>query len=196
MEVKAKEAGAELSLRQKKNWLGALFVAIVLIIGLVVAIVVVKTRENNESCIVCENAKEMADKEKRESELEEATSIYASTVNEITKIISRLEPDDIEGAIYTYQYYIDKTDNELAKAMLESLFLQVQMGYDIDNTKGDELIKKAQEIDEKIKTTDSAVLVMNLASNYGKTELYNEYEAILNEREKAEGVDMEMETKG
>lgn len=187
----------ELNSRQKKIWLAVLFGALILIVGLLITIAVVVNNQNNSGeCTNCENTQDLTEKEKKQRELEEATTIYANKIDEITKIIGNLDLDDTSGVIYTYQYYIDNTDNELTKLMLESLFLQVQMGYDTDNIKGEELINKALEIDEKLKTTDSAVLVMNLANNYNKTELYNKYENILNERETAEGIDTEMETKG
>ena len=190
-------ATTELNSRQKKIWLAVLFGALILIVGLLITIVVVvNNQDSSGECTNCENTQDLTEKKKKQRELEEATTVYASTIDEITKVVGNLDPDDTSVVIYTYQYYIDNTDNELAKLMLESLFLQVQMGYDTDNIKGEELINKALEIDEKLKTADSAVLVMNLASNYNKTELYNKYETILNERETAEGIDTEMETKG
>ena len=195
VEVKAKKANTELSPRQKKIWLSALFGAFVLMIGLVIAIVVVaNTREiTGKTCNMNKNQdrnqnEELTEQEKRDQELKTAMEKRNIVLSAIDKVLEASADVDEETVVSAYQYYISEEDNDLTKLLLRLNLVTIEASYDTDKTRGDELITVAKEIDNELKTIDSAVAIINMASFYGKNELLEEYDAILLEREKAAGI--------
>lgn len=183
---------------EKKKWV-ILFASLgIAIIGLVIAIAVVAIVKNNTRTGDDSNTStgEMTEAERKKKFLKEAEDDYMAVSEAINKVVSYIEVPDQSELISTYEYYIGQAESEYAKAMLQSDLLLILMGYDTDKIKGDELIDEAKAVDEILGTPNSAALIMNLASAYDKTELYEEYEKILIQREIDSGYDIEMETEG
>lgn len=181
--------------RQKKI-LGGIFGGLVVVaVGLVVAIVVVANmREGNRTDKPCDV--DISEEEYNEAietaNLEEYQEIHET----IDKIITQTRNLSEADVINAYQYYMGETDSTTVKNMLRMDLLIVEMGYDTEMTRGDELIAVAVEIDETERSMNSAGVVMILADNYGKTDVYNNYTNILNEREIAAGYDPNEEGEG
>ena len=83
---------------------------------------------------------------------------------------------------------------ESGEVMMEEA--KMTMYEDNDKTRSVEAIEQAVGADEKLKTIDSAVTVMNVAGYYDDMELLDKYTAILNERLEAAGIDTSGETDG
>ncbi len=83
---------------------------------------------------------------------------------------------------------------ESGEVMMEEA--KMTMYEDNDKTRSVEAIEQAVGADEKLKTIDSAVTVMNVAGYYDDMELLDKYTAILNERLEAAGIDISGETDG
>ncbi|MBQ3296347.1 hypothetical protein IJG95_01400 [Candidatus Saccharibacteria bacterium] len=188
-----KKPAKELTSKQKKVWIGVLAGVCVLIVGLIIAIVAVANmRPGNNT--ECPNA--MTEEEEKEAEEAAIIEEYAAVQETINKVIESTRNIDLAEIVKTYQYYINDTEDTTVKNMLRMDLLMVEMGYDTEKTRGDELIDVAIEIDGEAQSSNSAALVMALADNYGKTELYDEYKAIFNERLIKEGYNPDEETKG
>ena len=114
-------------------------------------------------------------------------------LEEIVNVIGDVPEGRKDLIIDTYNSYIAKVDNELAKAMLNIERLYVEMNYDVNGERGAEIKAEALGIDEILRDVNSAGLVLNVASKYGDEELYKKYEKILDERG---GVEIEMESEG
>ena len=80
----------------------------------------------------------------------------------------------------------------------EEIFEVVEeiMSDDYERTEGERAVMMAKEADKRLKTIGSAVEVYNIASYYGDTETMEEYDVILIERQKAAGIDVDMESEG
>lgn len=181
------EANArELTPRQKKVWLGALCAAVILVVGLVVAIVVAANTKETED--ISQNQTEEQVKYE-DQELKTAVKERNAILSTISKVLESSADRSEEKVVSTYQYYISEEDDELVKLLLRLSLVMIEVGYDTDKTRGDELITAAKEIDEELQTMDSAITIMNMATTYKKNDLYEEYKAILMEREKAAGID-------
>lgn len=192
MEVEQPKNGEE---RQRKIWLVVFSSLLVLIIGLVIAIVVVANMRagNNTNCPNDDGLTEEERKaEQEKAELEEYKEIH-ETIDKIIEATRNLEESDLVKA---YQYYISEASTTAVKNMLRRDLLMIEMAYDTEKTRGDELINVAIEIDDEEKTSGSAALVMSLADNYDKAELSTKYEIIMNERFAAEGYKSDEGAKG
>lgn len=190
-----KVAGKELNAKQKKIWVMIFYSLLLLIIGLIIAIMVVmvNNRERQSNCSTKEEITEDKRKENEQRKIVESYNEIHETIDKIIEATKNLEESDVINA---YLYYIGETEDETVKNMLRMQLLSIEMGYDTEKVRGDELIDIAVEVDSEMQTSNSAALVMSLASNYDKMELYNEYEAIFNERLIAEGYNPNEETKG
>lgn len=190
-----KVAGKELNAKQKKIWVTIFYSLLLLIIGLIIAIMVVmvNNRERQSNCSTKEEITEDKRKENEQRKIVESYNEIHETIDKIIEATKNLEESDVINA---YLYYIGETEDETVKNMLRMQLLSIEMGYDTEKVRGDELIDIAVEVDSEMQTSNSAALVMSLASNYDKMELYNEYEAIFNERLIAEGYNPNEETKG
>lgn len=180
--------GAGLSSKQQKVWLSVIFALVVVIVGLGIAIAVVLTTRSNTNKNSCGTDTDMTKEEREEAEEEKNLEIYHEVqeyINEIILSTNELEESDVVSA---YQYYISEVNNTVVSNMLRADLLLIEMGYDTEKTRGDELIAVAIELDDEDKTMNSAALVMTLADYYGKTEVYDKYSVILAEREKEAGV--------
>lgn len=154
------------------NSLWAVFgVLCVVIVGLVVGIVVSGTI-----------GKEQA---------EEEVSLVVQAQGEVQE----LELIDIGEAIEIYQKYIDKAD-DAERAELYNARTNFLYDNDSDKEYGAQAIGDQIKADEILQTVESAVAVMNVASYYGNKKVYDEYNEISMERERANGADMDMEVRG
>ena len=162
----------------------------VLIVGLVIAIAIVKS--------LPKKVEEIADDEPvgvgqiSSAEIKEYTGYYEAISAELSKIYA----DDEQGMLDVYQRYINNTEDEKVKAMLEMDYYNIVMAYDTDKTKAEEVVAKAIEIDDVLKTIDSGVFVLNVASNYGNEDLVRQYDSILNERQGLDETNEDNETVG
>lgn len=158
--------------RKRFNSLWAVFgVLCVVIVGLVVGIVVSGTI-----------GKEQA---------EEEVSLVVQAQGEVQE----LELIDIGEAIEIYQKYIDKADGA-ERAELYNARTNFLYDNDSDKEYGVQAIGDQIKADEILQTVESAVAVMNVASYYGNKKVYDEYNEISMERERANGADMDMEVRG
>ena len=184
---KAEPVGKELGLKQKKIWMSVFFSTGILIIGLVVAIlVVINTRDSHNNN--CTTIDDLTEEEVEEYEQQVVIEAYGKIQEAIAKVINASADKGEKTTVSTYQYYISQTENTVVKNMLRSELLNIEMAYDTEKTRGDELIAVAMEIDDEMRSINSAGLIMILAEYYGKTDIYDEYAAILEERTLAKGM--------
>lgn len=170
----------------------------VLIFGLVIAIIVViNNRGGTQDEQVAEEV--TTDTEAKTEIVEERTeveTIYDGIIESIDNELSEVYVEDKDEIFRIYKQYIDITEDEQVKAMIKVDYYQMAMIYDVDKSHGEEILDELVKLDDTLKSIDSAVTVVNAADYYGNTELYNNYSAILTERTKAGGADLEMETAG
>lgn len=183
-----------------KKW-AILFAAFaVAIVGLVIAIVIiliVRNNTNNGNQNTSNTQKqELTEQEIKEEKLQIANSDYTVINEAITKVVEVMNEPEENDIISLYEYYIGETNSEYLKAMLQSDLLLILMGYDKDNTRGDELVEEAKVVDGVLETPNSAALIVNIAYAYGKTDLAKEYEEIMHQREIDSGYDINAETEG
>ncbi|MBO7657426.1 hypothetical protein J6S55_02195 [Candidatus Saccharibacteria bacterium] len=189
MEVESSGAAVENASKNKTLFI-VLGVFGVLIVGLVIAIAIVKS--------LPKKVEEIADDEPvgvgqiSSAEIKEYTGYYEAISAELSKIYA----DDEQGMLDVYQRYINNTEDEKVKAMLEMDYYNIVMAYDTDKTKAEEVVAKAIEIDDVLKTIDSGVFVLNVASNYGNEDLVRQYDSILNERQGLDETNEDNETVG
>lgn len=158
--------------RKRFNSLWAVFgVLCVVIVGLVVGIVVSGTIEKEQ--------------------VEEEVSLVVQAQGEVQE----LEMIDISEAIEVYQKYIDKAD-DAERAELYNARTNFLYDNDLYKEYGVQAIEDQIKADEILQTVESAVAVMNVASYYGNKKVYDEYNEISMERERANGADMDMEVRG
>lgn len=169
---------------------------LVMIVGLTIAIVAVLTSRGDGKENSCEPVQEITEDEEKEREMEERTELYAEIQGYIDDVIESTDELTENDVAMAYEYYIGEVSDTMIKNMLSSDLLLVEMGYDEDKVRGDELISIAIEIDNEEQSPNSAALVSTLANYYGRTDLEAEYDAKIIERETAEGIDPEMETRG
>ncbi len=181
--------------RQRKIWLVVFSSLLVLIIGLTISIVVVANMRvgNNTKCPNDDGlSEEEREAEQKKADLEE----YESAQKAINKIVEATRNLSETDMVKAYQYYIGEASTAAVKNMLRSDLLLIEMGYDTEKARGDELINVAIEIDNEEKTINSAGLVIILADNYNNTEAFDRYTTVLNERKIAEGLNPDGEGEG
>ena len=191
MEVEAKAVTRNNDKKQQKIWAIVLACLAVLIVGLVIAIVVVAVNRGESSTQQSEEATQ-----EDASNGDAAMEIYYNTTDEINNTINEIPVENTNRILALYRHYLEKVEDETAKAMLMLDYVNIEMNYDPNKEKGEEIMTAALTMDEILKTSDSAATILNIASYYGKSDIYDRYEQILKERMTAEGIDMGMETEG
>ena len=116
--------------------------------------------------------------------VESSPDWYLEGIDEITDGVS------VDDAIVFFQQRIDKADDK-AKVDLYNRRINYITDYTEFGEYADQLIQDTIAIDEIEKTSDSAAQVVNTADAYGKTDIAEEYQRIMNERLKAEGIQTE-----
>lgn len=164
----------------------------ILIVGVIIAIVVVLTTRSGG-----EVASETSDISEDDTIVtEKATEEYLKLSDEIMTVIQKSGVNDEEYVLSTFKNYASKVENKVVSAMLKMDYLNMEMMYDLNKEKGEEILDDAMRIDQSLRTVDSAVVVLNMADYYGNTEVYEKYEKILNSRQAKMEIDMEMRTEG
>ena len=182
--------------KQRKIWAVVLYSMVVVIVGLVITIAItlsVRTDRKNGSK---ENDDTMSEEEEAEKKKLEDIKEYNAIQEAIDKVINSSNVPTEKDVVNAYHYYISETDNETVKNMLRMNLLTIEMVNDMEKTRGDELINVALEIDEVEKSINSAATVVSLADYYGRAELENKYQAIMDERLISEGYDPNEEAEG
>ena len=181
---------------KKKSLIWLFFVSGAVIVGLVIAVVVVVVNRGEKQP---ENQPPQTETPiSDETEPTEAEEIYESVSDDIASAIADLYIEDKDEVLDVYKEYIDGVTNEEAKAKLLLDYYQVVMIYDGNREQKEAVIDGLLEIDKTLENITSAVVIQNAASYYSDDALYEKYNTILIEREKAAGIDTEteMETAG
>ena len=180
------------SLGNVKRRLSLLLVLMgVLIVALIIAIVVVlNTRGGSDGTVEERNA------DGGVVITEETIEEYTKTSADITNAIQELGATDGAQILSGYKARASEVKNRVVSAMLRLDYLTMQANYDTNKEKGEEVITEILKVDEYLKNSTSAAAVLNMADYYGDIELYAKYEQLLNTRQAAEGVDMNLETEG
>lgn len=178
----------------KKKW-AILFSAFgVLIVGLVIAIIVVVVMRDNKPAV--EEPEPTDTPTYTQKEKSEGEQIYEQASVAIADNLDGVDAEDESEIFNIYNEYINVVTNEEAKALLRLDYYQAVMNYDTDKKQKKEVLDAVVEIDGILKTIESGIVVINAADYYEDSALYEKYNEIVNEREAAEGIDMEMETSG
>ena len=163
-----------ISKQEKKNLFLVLIGLVVIAIILVIGIIIVRQKGGQSS----------ADASEDDVVVESSPDWYLEGIDEITDGVS------VDDAIIFFQQRIDKADD---KAKID--LYNRRINYITDHTEygeyADQLIQDTIAIDEIEKSFDSAAQVVNTADAYGKTDIAEKYEQIMNERLKAEGIETE-----
>lgn len=175
--------------KKTKIFLAIVIFAAVLIIGLIISIIVVKVNSSSENS---KNNGETYSESEEDTE-EEYDDLTTAPINKKTyndKLAlekSDLEdPDDINALINLYQKYIDAFQNETEdKYIVLGLYderINDILELDTDNKYGDQVIADIIAIDDILQTITSAANVYNIAFSYGRTDVMEQYEKIMQER--------------
>lgn len=164
------ESGGAVETGAPKNkiWLGVLGAFLVAIVGLVIAIVVVKNLPRGEKESM--TSEELAYKE--------YIDFQAGILSEFNYISS----DNKDEVLKKYIDAANNTNNETLKVLLKTGYYQTIMTYDYDRSHKDEVLNGLIAIDESVMTVDSAVTVANAAQYYYDNELVERYNVIINDR--------------
>ncbi len=161
------------SKQEKRNLFLILIGLVVIAIILVVGIIVLRQKDGQTTADTSEDAV-----------VESSPDWYLEGIDEITDGVS------VDDAIVFFQQRIDKADDK-AKVDLYNRRINYITDYTEFGEYADQLIQDTIAIDEIEKTSDSAAQVVNTADAYGKTDIAEEYQRIMNERLKAEGIQTE-----
>lgn len=171
----------------KKKWAILFSVLGVIILGLIIAIVVILIVRNNTPSVADETNEpvEYVPKEQTEGE-----QIYEQVMASISSKLDDVYADDTEEIFAIYDEYMELVQNEEAKALLTLDYYQLVMLYDTNKEKKQEVLNTLIKTDSFLKGLDSAASVINAASYYGEDDLVEEYNRIMVERGKAEGINI------
>jgi Na+-transporting methylmalonyl-CoA/oxaloacetate decarboxylase gamma subunit len=186
-------------LTTKNKWIILFSTFGVVIVGLVIAIVVVLVTRGLSAAEEAAKQKEAEQAETQEytpKEKTEGEKIYEEVSTNINSKLDDVYAGDQEEIFSVYEEYINLTTNEEAKALLQLDYYQMVMLYDFNREKGQEVLDNLVKIDDSLKGVNSAATILNAAEYYGDTGLYERYASILIEREKTEGIDLDLETAG
>lgn len=166
----------------------------ILIVGVIIAIIIVVVNRNNSKTSnsndgtgtsVEESTGEVSDKEVVES--------YEEIGEEITmKIIEAQETGDgsegarVELLLSLLEEKIESVKNEKIKAMLAMDYYMARLAQNPGEDAKDEIMNGLFNVDDILKTSDSAFAVMNAAIYFGDQDLKDKYYAIGMERAAAE----------
>lgn len=161
------------SKQEKRNLFLILSGLVVVAIILVIGIILVRQKNGQPTADTSEDVV-----------VESSPDWYLEGIDEITDGVS------VDDAIVFFQQRIDKADDK-AKVDLYNRRINYITDYTEFGEYADQLIQDTIAIDEIEKTSDSAAQVVNTADAYGKTDIAEEYQRIMNERLKAEGIQTE-----
>lgn len=175
--------------------LGSLcFTAVVLIV--IIAIVANLPKNSSESGTVVENETVVEETAPDYAQIAASHEEYLKATENINEALVAAGLYDLDKVLELYQQSIDSTENEYVKNMLMIDYYSVISNYDIDKTRGDEVINELLAIDARLESIDSAVAVLNAAAYYERADLVEQYTNIFNQRQIDAGIDPEMETEG
>ena len=186
----------------KRFWIIVFSAIGVVIVGLIIAIIVVSINRNSSEDPLAKDpsqAEDSGDGSENPDDSDEPSeeeTLYQEISYTIRDALTEIDAEDSEQIFAIYKEHIDDTSDVRVKAMIEIDYYGVVMAYDENKERGNEVLDRLTKIDEGLKTISSAASVMNAADYYGNTDLYNQYNAILIDREKAAGIDLDMETEG
>ena len=163
-----------ISKQEKKNLFLVLIGLVVIAIILVIGIIIVRQKGGQSS----------ADASEDDVVVESSPDWYLEGIDEITDGVS------VDDAIIFFQQRIDKADDK-AKVDLYNRRINYITDYTEYGEYADQLIQDTIAIDEIEKSSDSAAQVVNTADAYGRKDIADKYEQIMNERLKAEGIETE-----
>lgn len=170
--------------KSNKVWIIILSIFGVLIVGLIIAIVVVKNLPKGEM----DNGNN-----------DEPVTAEESAYNEYEKYHERAwegieypTPENIQTVMERCLELAAETDDETVKAMLKTEYYQMMMVYDTTNEHKEEVLDGLIEVDNFLSSVSSACDVANAAYYYGDMETGDKYSAIASDR----GGNLDVETEG
>lgn len=171
----------------KKKWVILFSILGVMILGLIIAIVVILIVRNNNPVASDEPNEpvEYVPKEQTEGE-----QIHEQVMASISSKLDDVYADDTEEIFAIYDEYMELVQNAEAKALLTLDYYQLIMLYDTNKEKKQEVLTTLIRTDSFLKGLDSAASVINAASYYEDDALVEEYNNIMIERGKAEGINI------
>ena len=149
-------------------WLIILGVLGALIVGLVIAIVVVKSVPRN-----VENVEP--------GPINVAYDAYEDARREIVNSILENGLDNT-SRLNLYQKYIDEAQDEKTKAYLMNDYYDELMVQDIEMVMGEEIVNGLIEVDKILGDASSAMAVWSAAEYYGMDDMATQYKSISEER--------------
>ena len=179
-------------------WAVVLSFLAVMIVGLIVAIVVVKVKGGDMGAIAADCGQEVSVVdivncvEKKYAE-EESYEIYHEIIENRTTGVGLKNIDEI---ISSYQEFVDAVKSDNVVAALLTMRANKIMSLDYEKAYGDVVIEDVIMADEIMDDIDSAVNVANVANYYDNTGITEEYSAKIIERQIAAGVNIEAEGEG
>lgn len=190
--------------KSTRIFVAVLVVVVVLIIGLVVGNIIVRInhdRKNDESSQQEQNTDDNQSNNKEDDE-EDYIDVEIAPIDKNTykrkiavEIADMEDQRDVAALIAIYQKYIDAfrdeiKDEEIVKELYnERIFTILKM--DPDGAYGNEVIADAIKLDDMLQTISSAAQVYNYASAYGRQDLMDKYEKILNDRAAEAGLNID-----
>ena len=149
----------------------------VMIVGLAITIAVVVVKRNEASV-----SEEEATVEPLPEELQPFAD-YDEIKSEITdKILENEMTGDLAAMAELYKRYADEATDETVKQLLLTDYYSTLMAMDYTLSHKDDIVGEMKKIDERLKTTDSALNVMMAGYYYSDYNLMREYRSILEER--------------
>ena len=164
---------------KSKVWFFVLCGLFVVIVGLVIAIVVVKNLPREEITVSTVD-----------SNL--ANSAYNTYEAVREQIMSDILSDELSDSeiLELYKIHIRESQDELVKAYLMSDYYEEVMAQDIELSKGDEVIDGLTDVDKVLNSAASSRAVWAAAEYYGNKNIANQYKDI-SEKRLNNGVNLE-----
>lgn len=201
--------------KKRKVLIGAISGTLVVIVGVVVALAIMRPWESEPDVAdEVELTEDQLTVEEYKAKVEEKLTafkrsiIYAGDADEEADGELELNLNEVDTAtgttyrtllVYTavgfYQEYIDETEGAVKAGLLKAR-LEYMMSEDLEGEFACQCLNDAVAIDDIEQTVESARLVISVASAYGYKDSMNEYTEILYQRQVENGDDVEMETIG
>lgn len=171
---------------------GLCILAVVLVVT--IAIVANLPKNNSDSSAVVDGTAAEEDSAPDYAYIAASHEEYLKATESINETLIAAGLYDLDKVLELYQQFIDSTENEYVKDMLTIDYYSVISNYDIEKTRGDEVINGLLEIDARLKSIDSAIAILNTAEYYERADLVEQYTNIFNQRQIDAGIEPETET--
>lgn len=146
----------------------------VLIVGLVIAIAIVKSLPKGGG----------DDDSFEDVDFETMVKNYENYDDIVNEISNKINSDQLtaQDTMALYRSYIDATNNAIVKAMLNSDYYLLLMEQDVEKQWKEDIVSQLISDDDIIRTENSALIVAMAAGYYQDEELMQQYNNIAAER--------------